>query len=258
MSARNMVRNLRDSGALDSKPPGPSWTKTLLFFVSALAFGAVAYFGAIYALPGAMKAMQRKPVEVAFAKPMGEPQAASGLTATAKSDPFTREDHAACLRYAESVERQAQAALDREREKNMFSLDMGTDRIAKLSAQLICEAQTRPLRLCDEGERAGLVKHTHVYLDQVQAMLGMAGMAMNSPGFALVPRQHEGAAIARSLTNQSVLRIRDHHRRVTAVFRDLATKGLISEADFGGIFGAREGISLMFAELPAVRQSCAA
>ena len=69
MSARNMVRNLRDSGAFDAKPPRSSWASGLLFFVGALALGALAYLGFIYVLPHAARLMEKQPVPVSYARP---------------------------------------------------------------------------------------------------------------------------------------------------------------------------------------------
>jgi hypothetical protein len=68
-SARNMVRNLRDSGALESKPEGRGVRSGLLVFTSALAFGAVMYVGAVFGLPSLLEAMERKPAPMTFAKP---------------------------------------------------------------------------------------------------------------------------------------------------------------------------------------------
>ncbi len=69
MSARNMVRSLRDSGMLTAPPPAPEWRSTALFFVSALAFGAVAYLGAVYGVPLLIQAMDKPPPPVIYAKP---------------------------------------------------------------------------------------------------------------------------------------------------------------------------------------------
>ena len=72
MSARNMVRNLRDSGALEGVQPVLSWRSTLLGMTGGMAVGALAYLGAAFALP-AMGPMFSKPAPVlSFAKP-GEP-----------------------------------------------------------------------------------------------------------------------------------------------------------------------------------------
>jgi hypothetical protein len=64
-----MVRNLRDSGALESKPEGHGMRSGLLVFTSALAFGAVMYLGAVFVLPGLLQAIERKPAPMTFAKP---------------------------------------------------------------------------------------------------------------------------------------------------------------------------------------------
>lgn len=69
MSARNMVRSLRDSGVLAGPPPTPGWRSNMVFFASALLCGAVLYLVAIYGLPGLMHAMEKKPPPVSFAKP---------------------------------------------------------------------------------------------------------------------------------------------------------------------------------------------
>ena len=69
MSARNMVRSLRDSGALTARPPTPAWQSTALFFFSALAFGAAAYLGAVKGVPVLLKAMEKPVPVVSYAKP---------------------------------------------------------------------------------------------------------------------------------------------------------------------------------------------
>lgn len=68
MSARNMVRNLRDSGGIAEAPAPPAWKSTMLLFVGALAFGAVAYLGAVYGVPLLAKAMDKPAPVVSYAK----------------------------------------------------------------------------------------------------------------------------------------------------------------------------------------------
>jgi hypothetical protein len=71
MSARNMVRSLRDSGALDGPAAAPSWQSNLLFFATALLCGAVFYFAVIHGLPALIHAMEKPPAPVSYAKPGG-------------------------------------------------------------------------------------------------------------------------------------------------------------------------------------------
>lgn len=71
MSARNMVRNLRDSGLLTAPSRTEPWRAPLLF-IAALLFGAVLYLGGAYAMPGLMQAMEKKPPPVNYAKPLGK------------------------------------------------------------------------------------------------------------------------------------------------------------------------------------------
>jgi hypothetical protein len=71
MSARNMVRDLRDSGALGGKRPGPGWRSTLLGFAGGLAFGAIAYLGAAFGLPAMGPLLTKPPPVVSYAKPGG-------------------------------------------------------------------------------------------------------------------------------------------------------------------------------------------
>ena len=68
MTARNMVRNLRDSGALESKPRSRTkpWLATIL---TGLAFGLTMYFGATVGVPVLLEAMKKDPPPVHFAKP---------------------------------------------------------------------------------------------------------------------------------------------------------------------------------------------
>jgi hypothetical protein len=69
MSARNMVRNLRDSGALDTGAR-PSRIRTIFVLaIAAVGFGFVAYFAATTGGPALLQAMEKKPPPVNFAKP---------------------------------------------------------------------------------------------------------------------------------------------------------------------------------------------
>ena len=74
MSARNMVRNLRDSGELAELPRPPAWRSAVLLFLAALFAGAVLYFGAVYGAPWLMKAIEKKPPPVHYAKPADSSQ----------------------------------------------------------------------------------------------------------------------------------------------------------------------------------------
>jgi hypothetical protein len=69
MSARNMVRSLRDSGALAAPPPAAPWRSTAISFLGALALGAGVYVGALYGLPVLAKMVEKPPPVVSFAKP---------------------------------------------------------------------------------------------------------------------------------------------------------------------------------------------
>lgn len=69
MSARIMVRNLRDSGVLAAPPPAPSWHSTFALFCAATFAGAVFYLGAVYGVPALAKAVEKKPPPVTYARP---------------------------------------------------------------------------------------------------------------------------------------------------------------------------------------------
>ena len=69
MSARNLVRSLRDGGALDGRPPRSSWVSGALIFLLALGLGAFAYLGVVYALPYAAHLLEKPPVKVNYARP---------------------------------------------------------------------------------------------------------------------------------------------------------------------------------------------
>ena len=68
MSARNMVRNLRDSGTLETQPRSRvrPWFVTIL---TGLAFGLTMYFGATVGVPVLLEAVKKPPPPVHFAKP---------------------------------------------------------------------------------------------------------------------------------------------------------------------------------------------
>ena len=69
MSARNMVRHLRDSGALETRPAESRIRPMLATVLVGLVFGIVAYFGATSGLPVVMDLMKKDPPPVHFAKP---------------------------------------------------------------------------------------------------------------------------------------------------------------------------------------------
>ena len=69
MSARKMVQNLRDSGALAASLPSASLRTTLISFAGGLALGATVYLGALYALPTIAASMKKPPPVVHYAKP---------------------------------------------------------------------------------------------------------------------------------------------------------------------------------------------
>lgn len=69
MSARNMVRSLRDSGALAAPPALPNWRSSALMFAAALVCGAALYLAATQGLPSLLHTMDQKPPPVSFAKP---------------------------------------------------------------------------------------------------------------------------------------------------------------------------------------------
>jgi len=69
MSARNMVRNLRDSGALETQPPASRVRPMLATILVGFAFGLIAYFGATVGVPALLDAMKKDPPPMSFAKP---------------------------------------------------------------------------------------------------------------------------------------------------------------------------------------------
>ena len=69
MSARNMVRNLRDSGALEVDQPALAWRSTLLGMAGGMAIGALAYLGTAVAIPAMGSAFSKPAPVLDFAKP---------------------------------------------------------------------------------------------------------------------------------------------------------------------------------------------
>jgi hypothetical protein len=68
MSARNMIRSLRDRGDL-AGPPRSSPRAIAFTLVLAVSFGAIAFLGATSGLPALLSALEHKPAPVSFAKP---------------------------------------------------------------------------------------------------------------------------------------------------------------------------------------------
>ena len=69
MSARNMVRNLRDTGALGGKSSSLEWRRTVVLIIVALVLGIFVYLGAVLGLPHLMAALEHKPAPVSYARP---------------------------------------------------------------------------------------------------------------------------------------------------------------------------------------------
>jgi hypothetical protein len=69
MTARSMVRDLRDSGALEVDQPGRAWRSTLLGMTGGMAVGALAYLGTAYAIPAMGPAFSKPAPVLTFAKP---------------------------------------------------------------------------------------------------------------------------------------------------------------------------------------------
>lgn len=70
MTARNMVRNLRESGALETRPQSSGF-RSVFLVIGLIALGALVYLAAIYGLPLLIDAMQSKPPPIEFAKKQG-------------------------------------------------------------------------------------------------------------------------------------------------------------------------------------------
>lgn len=250
MSARNLVRNLRDSGALPSGPSGPDWRSGAIFFGAALTVGAIVYLAIAFALPGLMRAVERKPPPVTYAKVETTPLVA--VSSDAK--PFTRTDELACIRFGEAAKTRA----GRAKAKQGFSFDLGGTRYAVLGGKLVCEAQTRPMRLCDPAERALFIKRALPYFKEVETMAAMFGASMNSPVFALMPQGGQASKdLFGQMASDTLGTIAAEHRKVAQAFRDLAARGLVSVSDFGGgIFGPSGAVKPIFKDMPPVEDVC--
>lgn len=60
---------LRSSGSLEAEPQSGPLRSAIVLIGSALIFGAVIYLGAVFGAPALMKAMEKQPVPVSYAKP---------------------------------------------------------------------------------------------------------------------------------------------------------------------------------------------
>lgn len=250
MSARNMVRNLRDSGALDGKPPGPEWRSTLLGFAGGLAFGAIAYLGAAFGLPAMGPLFTKPPPVVSYAKPGGRVE----LVSLPAVRPFGEADALACDRYAKGIEKRKRDEFMREALTGDFlsvGLKANTEAFYRLSAEIICVAQTRPMRFCDPSQRADLyarVKEPLTFMRGLMKLFASDVAASDGPHAEILAKQREAAEAEFGKAN----------RQVITTFRDLARRGLLSGADFPeGMFGAVHPVlAPAFADLPAIQGVC--
>lgn len=247
MSARNMVRNLRDSGVLD-KPPPPEWRSTLLGLAGGLAFGAIAYLAAAYGLPAMGPLFTKPPPVVSYAKPGGRVKLASTLR------PFGEADALACDRFAKSVEKRKKDEIASQMKFGSWQtavLKSNTEVFFKIAAEITCVAQTRPMRYCDPAERADLYARVK---EPLRVMLGLSKL------FASEPANSSGAHAQMLADEREVAgaEFDKANRQVITTFRDLARRGLVSAADFPeGLFGAvHPVVAPAFADLTGVEDAC--
>lgn len=252
MSARNMVRSLRDSGALTGPPPAPRWRSSLVFFGFALFSGAFVYLGAVYGFPSLLKALEKKPAPVSYAKP----EQPALVVARLDAKPFGRADELACIRYGEAARKREAAQARSTSEADRAPFNLGSSELGALAAQLACEAQTRPMRLCDRAERKLFVQRSRRYFDEVTTIVAVLGGAMDGPAFSIVPPA-EATPIAKDIAQQGLQQVAEQHAKVSAAFRDLAVRGLVAEADYAnGILPAPDAVRVIFHTLPPVENAC--
>lgn len=251
MSARNLVRNLRDSGALDRRPAGPEWRATAIFFCFALALGAVVYVGLAFALPNLGPLMRKPAPVVSYAKP------SSGVLQTLAVKPFSETDALACKRYAKGVEKRIVAARERAMMDatnfDQVILSANTEDFHGLVAEVTCIAQTRPMRFCDPAQRADLAQRIREplgILDTLSRLFGgqLPVGAPSGPHADMLTQQRKVASIEFGKAHAQLIR----------VFRDLASRGLLSAGDFGNGFlgGTPPALAPAFADLKSSTSVC--
>lgn len=249
MSARNMVRSLRDSGALGGRPPAPEWRSTLLGLAGGVAFGATAYLGAAFGLPALGPLFAKPPPVVSYAKPGGMKSASAPATRS-----LSEADALACHRYAQGIEKRKRDAFEREAladEILSAGLKADTEAFHRLSAEIACVAQTRPMRFCDPRQRADLYARIKEPLALMQDLTTRFAREVAGDDRApddVMSRQRE---VAQAEFDQA-------SAQVITAFRELARLGLVSAADFpeGVLGGVHPVLAPAFVALPPIESAC--
>lgn len=229
--------------------------KAASFALFAVLVAGVAYVGVTYSM-GLVRHAPPAPAMAGSAQAAPAANEPGPLRAAADMRPFDATDEASCLRYGQSVKKKYEAAAKEAAMENPFVSGPSMGAMAAMSADVACEARTRPLRLCDPAERSALVDRSRPYFDRIAAFETLMGISMNSPGFILAGADNPAVPMVKGMLEETRRQVAENHQMVVAAFHELAVKGLIAEADFGGLFGAPEAIKPAFADLPMVTPVC--
>jgi len=244
MSGRDVVRQMRDSGALSKPARSGNVVDLILGVLATVAVGSCIYVGI-----GWFNA----------APPPAGTTPPTVLAAVARSDMpvWTAEDTAGCERAA--------GAAARERVPDEFGLanpaltEGGYARLATLAA---CRATRKVERLCDPQQRAEFVGVVNDYLSRrelIIAGLNLEGAPMAIMGGIMGGEVAFGSSVHDVMKDDTIGYLDIYHHRVIAALQALARRNLVTQSDFGAFFGmgVSETITEAFKDITADGSTCA-
>lgn len=225
MSGREAVKNLRERGMVPApKDHGPTIRMIALVLV-AFVVGGGAVFGGAKLLSG------------------GGPAAAKATTQqvalVTEIPTFTESDLSRCKAAYREQFRAERADAEEALMKGDFS-GTGSGAVAPMAAEIICMAEIKPERFCDEEQRKLFVASVNEYLEQAMFISAIAEATDFStnvymPMFTGV--DHEGTDIINSMTKGVRNRMVVAHQKVASEIRQLVERGYMKEGDFGAFMG---------------------
>jgi hypothetical protein len=227
MSGREAVKNLRERGMLPTpKDHGPTVRMVGLVLIAFVVGGGAVYGGAKL-LSGGSRAVA--PVETK-----------QQVAVVAEIPTLTEAELERCgAAYRERFRSEYEDA-----EMAMMSGDFSAvaegGAAPPMATEVICMAEIKPERLCDEEQRNLFVARVNEYLEQSMFLSAIAEATDFStnvyiPVFTGV--DHEGTDIINSMTEGARTRMANGHQQVAAELRRLVERGYMEEGDFGAFMG---------------------
>ena len=243
MSGRDVVRQMRDSGALSKPARSGNAVDIILGIVATIAVGSCIYVGIDW--------LNATPPPAAAASP-------AVLTAARSDIPlWTVEDAAGCERAARAAAREPVPM-----EFGLANPTLTEGGYARLATLVSCRATRKIERLCDPQQRAEFVGVVNDYLSRreiIIAGLNLEGAPMAIMGGIMGGEVAFGSGMHDVMKDETIGYLDIYHNRVIKALQALARRSLVTESDFGAFFGMGVSgtITEAFKDITANGSGCA-